>query len=127
MGEQRGIGKPGKGIAGWLQGSRIKNTSVLLQKKVVSLSYSLDIFETPVTVTHPQKISQTLNSAKNSRKMLNVYFGGDDVYFWGNNVYFWGFSKIWGIFETSFFVAGGFGNLWVRGGPIGVFENISKL
>ena len=51
---------------------------------------SLDIFETPVTVTPQQKISKTLNSSNIPSKILNVYFWGKNVYFWGTNVYFWG-------------------------------------
>ena len=35
---------------------------------------ALDIFEPPVTATPQQEISKTLNSFKNSLKILNVYF-----------------------------------------------------
>ena len=99
-----------------------------------ALTFRLDIFEIPVTVTPQQTISKTLNSSKTSLKVLNVYFGGDRIYFWGDNVYFWGnhiyfwgnkgFSKIWGFGELLFVVARGVWGLCGSAGLIGVFENI---
>ena len=69
-----------------------------------------DVFETPVTMTPQQDISNTFDSSKISKTyfkftswgILNVYFGGHNVYFWGR---------------------GGLGLCGSRG-PVGVIENI---
>ena len=45
---------------------------------------TLDIFETPVTMTPQQEISKNFKFFKNSLKILNVYsFGGKNVYSFG--------------------------------------------
>ena len=94
----------------------------------------LDNFETPVTVTPQQKISKTLNSSKNSLKILSVYFWGDSVYFWGVNVYFGETTltfgeirdsrRFLGFWNFSFFCcSGGFGGSVGRGAHRGSEDN----
>ena len=83
-----------------------------------------DIFETPVTVTPSQEISKTLNSSKNSLKILSVTFWGNKIFTFGELTFT--FGEITGssrFLELFFLLLGGLGTPWV-GGPVGVFENI---
>ena len=58
-------------------------------------------FQDPCDRDPPTENLQNSKFFQNSRKILNVYFRGDNVYlwgvnvdFWGDTVYFWGSSKI---------------------------------
>ena len=78
---------------------------------------ALDIFEAPVTVTPPTGNFKNFKFFKNSLKIKNVYFLGEErlllgmlnVYFGGNNVYFGGFGNFF------FFLLGGFWDSVGRG------------
>ena len=100
----------------------------MLKKSMCFLiPYDLDILKPDVTVTPQQEISKTFKFFQNPLKILNVYFGGDNVYFWGDNcisdnIYFWGhkvysgeFSKIFGFWEFLFLLLGGFWDSVGRG------------
>ena len=85
------------------------------------MTFGLDIFETPVTVTPQQEISKTINSPRIILlKYLTFTFGERTftvegrAFTFGDNRGFW----------NSFFVAGGVLGLRGSGGAVGVFENI---
>ena len=71
---------------------RQRTTTVLEHSEGLSKDFSLfdsfiRYFETPVTVTPQQKISETSSSSKILKRILNVYLCGDNVYFWGDNAF----------------------------------------
>ena len=79
----------------------------------------LDIFETPVTVTPPNKKNSKLqNSSKIPYKHLTFTFGERTFTLGERTFYFWGTNGVFGFFlEFPFFCCwGDFGTPWV-GGP----------
>ena len=73
-------------------------------------------FRNPCDRNPPKGNFKSFKFFRNSPKILNVHFWGDNVYFGGDNFYFWGNTKIWGLLEFPFFCCwGGFGALWVGG------------
>ena len=86
-----------------------------------AIHYTLDIFETPVTVTPQQEISKTFNSSKIPLKYFTFTFGERTFTFEARAFTFGDNQGFRDFFEFLFLLLGVLG-LRGSGGPVGVFE-----